>query len=175
MDLITHNMIYVCISASPCLVIVDLVIIGSVGLSHPCVVISRCHLHAPDAATPTAGGAAHAGDRAGRRRQPLVGALQLAPLRAPCCQRLPLAVPAGAAPCGLALATAGHPLAGDLGRGLAVDGQHYMGGWPWLADPTWWLVVVGHPSSLLHSLRRSYIPVFQIQMEKMKEVKRHPL
>ncbi|RWW14587.1 hypothetical protein BHE74_00033394 [Ensete ventricosum] len=34
MGLITHSTIYVCIDASPCPVIVDLVIIGSVGLSH---------------------------------------------------------------------------------------------------------------------------------------------
>ncbi|RWW09986.1 hypothetical protein GW17_00026497 [Ensete ventricosum] len=33
MGLITHNRIYVCIDASPCPVIVDLVIIGSIGLS----------------------------------------------------------------------------------------------------------------------------------------------
>ncbi|RWW05713.1 hypothetical protein GW17_00030996 [Ensete ventricosum] len=34
LGLITHNRIYVCIGVSPCLVIVDLVIIGFVGLSH---------------------------------------------------------------------------------------------------------------------------------------------
>ncbi|RWW58548.1 hypothetical protein BHE74_00034572 [Ensete ventricosum] len=39
------------------------------------------------------------------------------------------------------------------------------------------LAMGGRPSSLLPSLRkrRSYIPVFQIRMEKMKEVKRPPL
>ncbi|RWV93825.1 hypothetical protein GW17_00043688 [Ensete ventricosum] len=39
MGLITHNMIYVCIDASPCPVIVDLVIIGSVGSSHHHMII----------------------------------------------------------------------------------------------------------------------------------------
>ncbi|RWW37111.1 hypothetical protein BHE74_00057817, partial [Ensete ventricosum] len=55
----------------------------------------------------------------------------------PCLQVPPLwdATPASGAglPCGLALAVAGCPLAGGLGRGQAVDGRPFMGdgcGWP---------------------------------------------
>ncbi|RWV87532.1 hypothetical protein GW17_00050461 [Ensete ventricosum] len=42
------------------------------------------------------------------------------------------AVPAGTAPCGLALAVT----------------------WPWVADPAWGLAVAGRPSSSLPSLRK---------------------
>ncbi|RWW37905.1 hypothetical protein BHE74_00056925, partial [Ensete ventricosum] len=64
---------------------------------------------------------------------------------------------------GRALAAAGRPLTGGLGRGIAVGGRPCMG--------------AGRHSSSLPSLRkwRWYIPVFQIRMEKMKEVKRPPL
>ncbi|RRT36581.1 hypothetical protein B296_00050287 [Ensete ventricosum] len=55
MSLITYSKIYVCIGASPCPVIVDLVIIGNVGSSHtmrrdlpPRHRGSQCYLHALD-------------------------------------------------------------------------------------------------------------------------------
>ncbi|RWW39507.1 hypothetical protein BHE74_00055155, partial [Ensete ventricosum] len=59
------------------------------------------------------------------------------------------------------------PLRAGLGRGLA-----------WVADPTWGLTAP--PSHFLHCenivrTRRLYIPVVQIWMEKMKEVKCPPL
>ncbi|RWV90282.1 hypothetical protein BHE74_00053445 [Ensete ventricosum] len=107
MGLITHNRIYVCISASPCPVIVDLVIIGSIGSSHHHASLSPATVSWPQPAVP-------------------VGA-----------------APAGYCPCRR------PPLAG----------------WPWVAGPAWGLAMAG----------RSYIPVFQIRMEKMKEVKRPPL
>ncbi|RZS00745.1 hypothetical protein BHM03_00030512 [Ensete ventricosum] len=115
-------------------------------------------------ATRVISAAALVGDRAGHGRQPLVGVLQSTPhastalqmavpagdasahRRRPCRLLPPLAGIAGL-PCGLALAAIGHHLAGGLSHGLAMDG------WPW----------------------RSYIPIFSIRMEKMKEVKRPPL
>ncbi|RRT41865.1 hypothetical protein B296_00044002, partial [Ensete ventricosum] len=95
------------------------------------------------ATTPTAGVAAHVGDRAGRGRQPLAGALQPAPFVGPTLQSV---VPAGdASPCRghpygqltplagvvglpfeLAVAAANRPLAGGLGRGLAMAGRPRM-------------------------------------------------
>ncbi|RZR93539.1 hypothetical protein BHM03_00022048 [Ensete ventricosum] len=119
MGLITHSTIYVCIDASPCPVIVDLVIIGSVGLSHhhalkslataswATTALARRQPPCQGAATPAADTVAPTSDRAGRGWQPLAGALQATPLRA--------------------------------------------------------------------SRWRLYIPVFQIRMEKMKEVKRPSL
>ncbi|RWW48887.1 hypothetical protein BHE74_00045009 [Ensete ventricosum] len=65
-------------------------------------------------------------------------------------------------PFGLDLAATSLPLARGLGRGLVVGGK------PWLAAPPphWLRAGLG---------RRSYISVFQIRMEKMKEGKHPPL
>ncbi|RWW37054.1 hypothetical protein BHE74_00057875 [Ensete ventricosum] len=83
MGLITHNRIYVCIGASPCPVIVDLVIIDALALLHPhcaATVVATaqataalCGQQPPyqGAATPTTNAVAPAGGRAGRNRLPL--------------------------------------------------------------------------------------------------------
>ncbi|RWW10112.1 hypothetical protein GW17_00026361 [Ensete ventricosum] len=118
MGLITHNRIYVCIGVSPCLVIVDLVIIGSVGSSHyhasiilfskgcpspllvalcaiVVVAVAPAQAAAPLASTPRVAapcGLAMGGSplRAGHWQPPLAHAiLQPAPLRTPRCGRLP--------------------------------------------------------------------------------------
>ncbi|RWV94682.1 hypothetical protein BHE74_00035698 [Ensete ventricosum] len=116
------------------------------------------------------------------------------PLRARCWQRpyglaavdhvcgwLPLA---SCCPCGW------PPLAGGRYppcRGaLATTGRPCRGGWLWPAAPLQGALAAADcplqpptasPSSSLFLLRtrRSYIPVFQIRMEKMKEVKHPPL
>ncbi|RWW30450.1 hypothetical protein GW17_00004971 [Ensete ventricosum] len=108
--------------------------------------------------------------RAGRWRPSLVGV----PLAAtPAGWSQPIA-PVGGRP----LQVVGSPLvggpwlqpaapAGGVGRGQPPPCR---GPWPQSAAPT------ASPSSLfLLRTRRSYIPVFQIRMEKMKEVKRPPL
>ncbi|RRT31898.1 hypothetical protein B296_00054735 [Ensete ventricosum] len=49
---------------------------------------------------------------------------------------------------------------------------------PWSQSAAWGLALANDPSSSLPSMqkhRRSYIPIFQIRMEKTKEVKRPPL
>ncbi|RWV86766.1 hypothetical protein GW17_00051298 [Ensete ventricosum] len=180
MGLITHNRIKLCISTSPCPVIVNLVIIGS-------------------AAALPGDASARKFPSYGRRtcsRPPLVGWPRVAICR-------PLAVAPAAwpraafVPCGRRVA-AGHPrattpvvwpragaapLLAGLGRSrpplcmgaLAAVGRPLQGAWPQFktnlshenlgSDTT-----VGKPTA-----GRSYIPVFQIRMEKMKEVKRPPL
>ncbi|RWW29182.1 hypothetical protein GW17_00006306 [Ensete ventricosum] len=162
MGLITHGRIYVCIGASSCPVIVDLVII-------------RSSFSQKDALTPLAPYAPPPSLLPLRRRQlpigwpplrsppspllaaglatggsPLRAPYNRPPLWAPRCKRvcpwavaaptgccpcerhrppLPATAPASGAglPCGLALATAGRPLAGGLGRSLAVGGRPCMG------------------------------------------------
>ncbi|RWV83824.1 hypothetical protein GW17_00054522 [Ensete ventricosum] len=153
MGLITHNRIYVCISASPCLVIVDLVIIGSIGSSHHHAIIlflkgcpsplaslcatvvaaarrrrRRCTSSAW-ATAPAASDAALGRDLAGRRRR-LARAL---PLLA--------AAPASGRPCGLA--TSGSPLRAGCNR-LCLRG-YYTCGWLPLAGG---MVAAGRPLAL---------------------------
>ncbi|RWV77685.1 hypothetical protein GW17_00061451 [Ensete ventricosum] len=106
-----------------------------------------------------AGAATPASGRVGRRRQPLAGAALLVAAAHRSSKRRPcglLPLRAIVAPCGLALAAA----------------------WSWVASPTWGLAAP--PPCYLRCenatrTRRSYIPVFQIRMEKMKEVKYPPL
>ncbi|RWW54129.1 hypothetical protein BHE74_00039309 [Ensete ventricosum] len=73
------------------------------------------------------------------------------------------------APCGLALAAASRPLTRGLGHGLAVGGRPCMGAGR--GCPPFLLAAFAMKN--IARTRRSYIPVFQIRMEKMKEVK-HP-
>ncbi|RWW16965.1 hypothetical protein BHE74_00054373 [Ensete ventricosum] len=90
-----------------------------------------------------AGAAALAGNKAGFGRlaaDPLCGAVLQAGVLVG--DYRPYGLATVGIPCGLALVATGRPLAGSLGRGLAMG--------------------------------RSYIRVFQIRMEKMKEVKRPP-
>ncbi|RRT35872.1 hypothetical protein B296_00026062 [Ensete ventricosum] len=69
MCLITHNRIYVCIGASLCPVIVDLVIIDS--MPYPSFTLTGPPSLCQGAATPATGAIAPTGGMAGRRRQPL--------------------------------------------------------------------------------------------------------
>ncbi|RWV82053.1 hypothetical protein GW17_00056477 [Ensete ventricosum] len=71
-------------------------------------------------------------------------------------------------PIGLDLAATSCPLARGLGRGLVVGGK------PWMAAPPPHWLRAG-PGRKLITRRRSYIPVFQIRMEKKKEGKHPPL
>ncbi|RZS10348.1 hypothetical protein BHM03_00041563 [Ensete ventricosum] len=93
---------------------------------------------------------------------------------ATCLRALP--TPAGAShACGRPQMLAAAPARG-FGRGRPPPCRGHWpqptlhGGWPWLAAP---------PRCLRYEnttiTRRSYIPVFHIWMEKMKEVKRPPL
>ncbi|RZS23259.1 hypothetical protein BHM03_00056159 [Ensete ventricosum] len=119
--------------------------------------------------------------------------------RRPPCGLLPLAGAAGL-PFGLALAAANRPLGGGLGRGLAMGGwpplllaafaaktqqerieqfyaiqSHHTQFKTNLSHKSLGSdTTVGKPQWVYH-MRRSYISVFQIRMEKMKEVKRPPL
>ncbi|RWW08688.1 hypothetical protein GW17_00027857 [Ensete ventricosum] len=160
MGLITHNRIYVCIDASPCPVIVDLVIIGSsfspkdalsplsplAPPSLPLPLYRRrlplptgnrpCWRHGwPRAIAPYRGPTV--GPLCGRRaasgcRLNGLATVDRAHIRRSCEQMSPLASAVGL-PFGMALVTVSRPLAGGLGRGLAVGGRPYMGasrGWP---------------------------------------------
>ncbi|RZS23492.1 hypothetical protein BHM03_00056437 [Ensete ventricosum] len=106
------------------------------------------------AANPTAGATAPTNDRVGRGQQPLAGALQPALFAG---ATLQAGVPTGG--CRPLWATATASDAG-LPCGLAL----VAAGRPLAGDFSRGLTV-----------GRSYIPVFQIRMEKMKEVKRPPL
>ncbi|RWV81876.1 hypothetical protein GW17_00056667 [Ensete ventricosum] len=159
MGLITHNRIYVCIGASPCPVIVDLVIIDSVGLSHHYAAAALARWQPPCQGAATHAVALTSGNplRAPCSRPPLrashckrlcpqaavapAGWLQPTVHAGVCCphgrhfcpQALPLWAAVAGLPFGLALALAGCPLVGGLGRGLAVGGGPYIGagrGWP---------------------------------------------
>ncbi|RWV83167.1 hypothetical protein GW17_00055266 [Ensete ventricosum] len=114
------------------------------------------------AATPAAGVAAPSGDSVGRRRQPLAGAA------------LQAAVPAGnCRPCGLAATDRAHGrLLPPRATLLPVVVARCRRCWPnfqtgpsrsrsppclgrgWVAGPAWGMVMAGHPSSSLPSLRK---------------------
>ncbi|RRT50928.1 hypothetical protein B296_00000487 [Ensete ventricosum] len=117
MGLITNNMIYVCIGASPCPVIVDLVIIGDdfpCPGSHPAKGQPTLRLAPPPLLV----------TRLVVGSSPLRAPCSLPYLRVPRCKlvshgRLPPLCAATTAsdaglPCGLALAAAGRPLTGAL-------------------------------------------------------------
>ncbi|RRT63478.1 hypothetical protein B296_00030410, partial [Ensete ventricosum] len=111
--------------------------------------------------------------------------------RRSCEQLSPLASAAGL-PFGLALIAASRPLAGGLGRGLAVGGRPYMGagrGWPPLLFATFvvktqqehverFYVIQSHHTELKTNLSYENIgsdTTIRIRTEKIKEVKRPPL
>ncbi|RRT31457.1 hypothetical protein B296_00040042 [Ensete ventricosum] len=117
MGLITHNRIYVCIGASPCLMIVDLVIVSSVGScpSPPSPSLCRhcrcpcagddCPLQPATGSRPMTSAVAPTSGRAGRT-------LSCSQVAAPC-GLLPLRA---VAPCRGSQAMAGRPCRGP-GRG----------------------------------------------------------
>ncbi|RWV92908.1 hypothetical protein GW17_00044675 [Ensete ventricosum] len=103
---------------------------------------------------PATGAIAPAGGRAGLGRQPLAGALQSVPFAGIVPQPT---VPAGAAPAGCCPRERRRPplriAAPVSGAGLPC-GLAMAAAWPWVAGPTWGLVMVGCPSSSLLSLQK---------------------
>ncbi|RWV99397.1 hypothetical protein GW17_00037688 [Ensete ventricosum] len=116
MSLITHNRIYVCIGASPCPVIVDLVIINSVGSSHH---HARWHCTCPSVATLPRGGHPYGRHLHGHR-----------PCRSCRCWPPPLRavpLPAGCLPTGIEPAV-DRPLRAGHGRPYADRWQQPLAG-----------------------------------------------
>ncbi|RRT33044.1 hypothetical protein B296_00043810 [Ensete ventricosum] len=190
MGLITHNRIYVCISASPCPVIVDLVIIGSVGSLHHYasespVTASWVPLSPPRSRSTSpwlaAGGqlaiaplqaVAPVGGR------PLQGAWPqpTAPLQGGLgCSRPPPCRWLGYALLSLLLvAFAAKPQQERVEQFYTIQSHHMKFKTNLSHENLGSDTTVGKPQRV-HYMWRSYIPVFQIRMEKMKEVKRPPL
>ncbi|RZR86267.1 hypothetical protein BHM03_00013437 [Ensete ventricosum] len=110
MGLITHNRIYVCIGASPCPVIVDLVINGSVGSSH--LYASCLRAAAPSGRV----GTAYARRCHPYRRQPCMWAVGSYPLQA-----APVAT---------------WPWPAALAGGSSCSRAPLQVAWPWVAVPT---------------------------------------
>ncbi|RWW39271.1 hypothetical protein BHE74_00055416, partial [Ensete ventricosum] len=115
------------------------------------------------------------------------------PLRAGRCRLALAGWPQPVAPAGWhqpAVPAGGRPLQGAWPQPTAPCRYHghgrtpLQGAWPWPAISTYKQHACGRPSPAgsahfhcqsLQQARRSYIPVFQIRMEKMKEVKHPPL
>ncbi|RWV85733.1 hypothetical protein GW17_00052453 [Ensete ventricosum] len=93
---------------------------------------------------------------------------------------LPLAASQRALPtsAGAALAGASHArgrsrmlATASLQGGLAAVSCPMQSAWPWVVGPVWGLATSAGGLAVANH-RRSYIPVFHIKIEKMKEVKR---
>ncbi|RRT36051.1 hypothetical protein B296_00046316 [Ensete ventricosum] len=138
MGLITHNRIYVCIDASPCPVIVDLVIIGGAATLERHLVGGRRASPGREA-TPCglAASNCHLRPSHGRCLCPHAPPLQAS------------AMPAGGRACWRL------PLQGGFGHGRPPPyrGPGSQPAWSWVANPAWGLAVAGRSSSSQFLLR----------------------
>ncbi|RZS16503.1 hypothetical protein BHM03_00048496, partial [Ensete ventricosum] len=142
------------------------VVVAAIAPTQATVALAHRQPLCSGAATTAANAAAHAGGRASRGWQPLVGVLQSAPLAgtameanvpvssASAHRRRPyglLPQRAAVAPCGCRL----PPLRAGPGRSRSPPLVGAMAAaWPWATGPAWGLARVGRPSSLLPSLRK---------------------